>query len=92
MGIKKSNTVRVRFFWCSERDSNPHDFRHTPLKRTCLPIPPPEQLSIIEHPNMEFFFGLARKKSDFLIFIFLCSNLSKGTKKNENKKRLAKDA
>ena len=29
--------------WCSGRDSNPYTFRHTPLKRTCLPIPPPEQ-------------------------------------------------
>jgi hypothetical protein len=27
--------------WCAERDLNPHGFRHTPLKRTCLPIPPP---------------------------------------------------
>src|SRR6266446_474271 len=27
---------------CSGRDLNPHGFRHTPLKRTCLPIPPPE--------------------------------------------------
>lgn len=29
--------------WCSGRDSNPYAFRHTPLKRVCLPIPPPEQ-------------------------------------------------
>lgn len=28
--------------WCSGGDSNPYTFRHTPLKRTCLPIPPPE--------------------------------------------------
>ncbi len=28
--------------WCSGRDSNPYAFRHTPLKRVCLPIPPPE--------------------------------------------------
>lgn len=27
---------------CSERDLNPHGLRHTPLKRTCLPIPPSE--------------------------------------------------
>lgn len=27
--------------WCARRDLNPHGFRHTPLKRTCLPIPPP---------------------------------------------------
>jgi hypothetical protein len=29
---------------CSGRDLNPHGLRHTPLKRTCLPIPPPERL------------------------------------------------
>jgi CheY-like chemotaxis protein len=28
--------------WCSGRDLNPHTLRHTPLKRACLPIPPPE--------------------------------------------------
>jgi len=28
---------------CSGRDSNSHVFRHTPLKRTCLPVSPPEQ-------------------------------------------------
>ena len=28
---------------CSGRDLNPHGLRHTPLKRTCLPIPPPER-------------------------------------------------
>ena len=26
---------------CPRRESNPHTFRHTPLKRACLPIPPP---------------------------------------------------
>jgi hypothetical protein len=29
---------------CSGRDLNPHGLRHTPLKRTCLPVPPPELL------------------------------------------------
>ena len=29
--------------WCSGQDSNLHALRHTPLKRVCLPIPPPEQ-------------------------------------------------
>lgn len=24
--------------WCWRRDLNPHAFRHTPLKRTCLPF------------------------------------------------------
>ena len=28
--------------WCSGRESNPHALRHTPLKRVCLPVPPPE--------------------------------------------------
>ena len=28
--------------WCSGQDSNLHALRHTPLKRVCLPIPPPE--------------------------------------------------
>ena len=34
---------RLFNYWCSGGDSNPYTFRHTPLKRTCLPIPPPEQ-------------------------------------------------
>ena len=37
-------TVEIRFKWCSGRDSNPYALRHTPLKRVCLPIPPPEHL------------------------------------------------
>jgi hypothetical protein len=24
--------------WCRRRDLNPHGFRHTPLKRACLPF------------------------------------------------------
>jgi|GEM_PF-1109434 hypothetical protein len=27
--------------WCPDRDLNPDDLRHTPLKRTRIPIPPP---------------------------------------------------
>lgn len=27
-------------FWCRRRESNSHDFRHSPLKTACLPIPP----------------------------------------------------
>ena len=27
--------------WCPGQDSNLHALRHTPLKRVCLPIPPP---------------------------------------------------
>src|ERR1700694_2374266 len=26
--------------WCRRGDSNPHGLPHTPLKRTCLPVPP----------------------------------------------------
>src|SRR5262245_3509012 len=26
--------------WCRRGDSNPHGSPHTPLKRTCLPVPP----------------------------------------------------
>lgn len=29
--------------WCPGQDSNLHALRHTPLKRVCLPIPPPGQ-------------------------------------------------
>ncbi len=31
------------YFWCPRRDLNPHTLRHTRLRRTCLPIPPPGQ-------------------------------------------------
>ena len=31
---------RTPLGWCRRRDSNPHGFLHTPLKRACLPIPP----------------------------------------------------
>ena len=31
--------------WCPGQDSNLHALRHTPLKRVCLPIPPPEHVS-----------------------------------------------
>lgn len=31
----------MRFVWCPGRDSNPHSFRHYPLKIACLPISPP---------------------------------------------------
>src|ERR1700682_6751806 len=41
------NWVSIKWFpkkSCSGRDLNPHAFRHTPLKRTCLPFhhPSPE--------------------------------------------------
>src|SRR5262249_37739345 len=31
---------RVSLYWCRRPDSNRHGLPHTPLKRTCLPIPP----------------------------------------------------
>ena len=33
---------------CAGRDSNPHALRHTPLKRTRLPVPPPAHKFICE--------------------------------------------
>ena len=50
VGLGLAFPFRSLFFppfcrWCSGRDSNPYALRHTPLKRVCLPIPPPEQLS-----------------------------------------------
>ena len=42
---KKIGTpFRVSRFWCEKRDLNPYAFRHTPLKRACLPIPALSQL------------------------------------------------
>ena len=41
--IQKAKPLRDSAFcilWCEEGDSNPHVFRHTPLKRTWLPITP----------------------------------------------------
>ena len=32
--------VLFYFKWCGRLDLNQHTLRHTPLKRTCLPIPP----------------------------------------------------
>ena len=32
---------------CREGDSNPHAVKHTPLKRTCLPIPPSRLMSLL---------------------------------------------
>ena len=45
---RKSGSVPLsanieRFHWCSGRDLNPHAFRHTPLKRTCLPFHHPSE-------------------------------------------------
>jgi hypothetical protein len=39
--IPDNQLIEGLFFgWCEEGDLNPHALRHTPLKRTCLPIPP----------------------------------------------------
>ena len=38
-GYSKSPTLRRWAFWCGRWDLNPYALRHTPLKRTCLPIP-----------------------------------------------------
>src|ERR1039458_9412298 len=37
----KAKDLIIEEFWCAGQDLNLHGFRHTPLKRTCLPIPPP---------------------------------------------------
>jgi hypothetical protein len=33
--------------WCRRGDSNPHGLPHTPLKRTCLPVPPLRHYSLL---------------------------------------------
>ena len=63
---KKLTLFALTFFWCSERDSNPHDFRHTPLKRTCLPIPPPERF--LKHYLDRYFASVG--KHFFILFLF----------------------
>src|SRR5262252_2205767 len=60
--IEKSPTTKatplgVAFVqWCPGRDLNSHGFPHTPLKRTCLPIPPPGHSSI-SFVVLRYFFG-----------------------------------
>ena len=39
--------------WCSGGDLNPHAFRHTPLKRTCLPFHHPSGAGKIESGTQE---------------------------------------
>ena len=39
-----SASVAPSEVWCRRRDSNPHGFPHTPLKRACLPVPPLRRL------------------------------------------------
>ena len=35
--------------WCRRGDSNPHGLPHTPLKRTCLPVPPLRHLERLDY-------------------------------------------
>jgi hypothetical protein len=37
----------IAVLWCRRRDLNPHASQHTPLKRTCLPVPPLRQVVVI---------------------------------------------
>src|SRR5450432_2944862 len=37
---RKAGVARQIRKWCRRPDSNRHGLPHTPLKRTCLPIPP----------------------------------------------------
>ena len=39
--VPQLDTLGTRTIWCPGQDSNLHALRHTPLKRVCLPIPPP---------------------------------------------------
>lgn len=39
-------------YWCAERDLNPHDICHCPLKTACLPVPPPAHWSGKEDLNL----------------------------------------
>src|SRR2546430_13599336 len=41
--------------WCSGRDLNPHAFRHTPLKRTCLPF---------HHPSVRIWECATKSSAD----------------------------
>src|SRR5512134_2989012 len=43
--------------WCRRRDSNPHGFLHTPLKRACLPVPPLRQVKENIHYYLSGFQG-----------------------------------
>ena len=68
---KKPQPLRIAILkWCSERDSNPHGFRHTPLKRTCLPIPPPERFL---KPHICRYFLLVGKT----FFRFFCKKIKR---------------
>ena len=34
----------LKKLWCDEGELNSYSLRHTPLKRACLPIPPPSHI------------------------------------------------
>jgi hypothetical protein len=44
--------------WCSGGDLNPHAFRHTPLKRTCLPFHHPSRVRKNEAGTQESKKGI----------------------------------
>ncbi len=52
---------------CAGGDLNPHGLRHTPLKRMCLPVPPPaqniKQQSIYHNPLFKASNKLKEKKT-----------------------------
>src|SRR5712692_8681935 len=52
--VKLGDHQMVSKKWCSGRDLNPHAFRHTPLKRTCLPF---------HHPSASANFNQERRKA-----------------------------
>src|SRR5262245_27165614 len=57
---RQATAVRA-LAWCPGRDLNSHGFPHTPLKRTCLPIPPPGHASSCtscESKSRYFLFGV----------------------------------
>jgi len=37
--LEEKGDMKLSPSWYPERDLNPHALRHTPLKRTCIPIP-----------------------------------------------------
>ena len=59
--------------WCSGRDLNPHAFRHTPLKRTCLPFHHPSGFWKLEDGKWEIESRKRFCRAKVLSFRFLSS-------------------
>ncbi len=57
--------------WCGRWDLNPYAFRHTPLKRTCLPIPALPRILHNDYFNISFYILQDE-------FLFAVQKLSKG--------------